>query len=98
MTNPSIGYYWGENFAQKGWQCPICNRVYAPATPMCFYCGNQEIKTSSTTTLAVDPEDIKRAEELLKTLTNNGVCEKASEEDELQHKLEQIRNIRKSLE
>ena len=27
----------------KGWQCPICGRVYSPATPMCFYCGNKEI-------------------------------------------------------
>ena len=27
-------------FAQQGWQCPICKRVYSPTTPMCYYCGN----------------------------------------------------------
>lgn len=26
----------------KGWQCPICSRVYSPTTPMCFYCGNKK--------------------------------------------------------
>lgn len=28
----------------KGWQCPICGRVYSPITPMCFYCGKKELK------------------------------------------------------
>ena len=36
------------NYAQQGWQCPICKRVYSPTTPMCFYCG-QESKTVTTT-------------------------------------------------
>lgn len=27
-------------FAQQGWQCPICKKVYSPLTPMCLYCGN----------------------------------------------------------
>ena len=27
-------------FAQQGWQCPICKRVYSPFTQMCHYCGN----------------------------------------------------------
>lgn len=30
----------------KGWQCPICGRVYSPITPMCFYCGREELKNS----------------------------------------------------
>lgn len=30
-------------FVNKGWQCPICGRVYSPSTPMCFYCRNKEI-------------------------------------------------------
>lgn len=25
-------------FVQQGWQCPVCQRVYSPTTPMCFYC------------------------------------------------------------
>ena len=32
----------------KGWQCPICGRVYSPTTPMCFYCGNKEIVNQQT--------------------------------------------------
>ena len=23
----------------KGWQCPVCGRVYAPFMPMCSHCG-----------------------------------------------------------
>ena len=34
-------------FAQQGWQCPICGRVYSPATAMCFYCGNYKIITTT---------------------------------------------------
>lgn len=37
-----------ENFAQQGWQCPICKRVYSPFTPCCFNCGD-ETKTSTST-------------------------------------------------
>lgn len=33
---------------QQGWQCPICKRVYAPNTPMCYYCGNGEQTTTTT--------------------------------------------------
>lgn len=32
-------------FAQQGWQCPICKRVYSPFTQMCFYCGGKEAST-----------------------------------------------------
>lgn len=35
-------------FVSKGWQCPICGRVYSPTTPMCFYCGNKEIVNQQT--------------------------------------------------
>ena len=37
-----------ERFAQQGWQCPICRRVYSPTTPMCYYCGNEKYTTSTT--------------------------------------------------
>ena len=37
-------------FAPQGWQCPICKRVYSPTIPMCFTCGNEEIKTVTTGT------------------------------------------------
>ena len=39
-----------ECFTPQGWQCPICKRVYAPTTPMCYYCGNSETKTSTSST------------------------------------------------
>ena len=26
----------------KGWQCPVCGRVYAPFIPMCSHCGKDE--------------------------------------------------------
>lgn len=38
-----------SNFAQQGWQCPICKRVYAPNTPMCWYCGGESVTTTTTT-------------------------------------------------
>jgi hypothetical protein len=25
-------------FIQQGWQCPVCGKVYAPSTPMCWSC------------------------------------------------------------
>ena len=39
------------DFAQQGWQCPICKRVYSPTTPMCYYCGNGVPYTVSSTTV-----------------------------------------------
>ena len=36
--------------SNQGWQCPCCKKVYSPTTPMCFYCGNQTYKTSTSTT------------------------------------------------
>ena len=26
----------------RGWQCPVCGRVYAPFMPMCSHCGKNE--------------------------------------------------------
>ena len=37
-----------ESFAQQGWQCPVCKRVYSPMTPWCYFCGG-ESKTTTTT-------------------------------------------------
>lgn len=33
----------------QGWVCPKCSRVYAPLTPMCFYCGNTETRIATHT-------------------------------------------------
>ena len=40
-----------EMFAPQGWQCPICRRVYSPTTPMCYYCGNGVVTTTTTTNI-----------------------------------------------
>jgi len=45
------------NFPEQGWQCPICKRVYAPSVPMCFYCGNTRITTTSDTNLEESNSD-----------------------------------------
>ena len=46
-------------FAQQGWQCPICKRVYSPMTFMCYYCGDNSVTVTSTGTgsipMPVDP-------------------------------------------
>lgn len=34
--------------APQGWECPKCHRVYSPATPACFYCGNSKITDETT--------------------------------------------------
>lgn len=36
------------DFAQQGWQCPVCKRVYSPFTTMCYYCGNEKQQTTTT--------------------------------------------------
>ncbi len=38
------------NFAQQGWQCPICKRVYSPFTTMCCYCGGDTVISTGSTT------------------------------------------------
>lgn len=38
------------NFAQQGWQCPICKRVYSPFTPWCYYCGGESKTWTDTST------------------------------------------------
>lgn len=42
------------NFAQQGWQCPICKRVYSPFTPCCFSCGAEGRTYTSTGTGVTD--------------------------------------------
>ena len=36
-------------FAQQGWQCPVCKRVYSPWTAQCYYCGEKTYTTSTDT-------------------------------------------------
>lgn len=38
-----------DPWAPKGWICPKCGRVYAPSTPMCSYCGKEEIRNVPNT-------------------------------------------------
>jgi uncharacterized OB-fold protein len=38
-------------FAQKGWVCPKCGRVYSPFTPECFHCNNQNAQSGVSTNL-----------------------------------------------
>lgn len=38
-------------WAQQGWQCPCCQRVYSPTTPMCYYCPTQ-VKVQDSTSQA----------------------------------------------
>lgn len=45
------------NFAQPGWQCPICKRVYSPFTPCCFNCGAEDITRTDTTTGGVEHQN-----------------------------------------
>lgn len=42
--------WYNDKFAEQGWQCPVCKRVYSPTTPMCFYCGNDVPCTVSSVT------------------------------------------------
>lgn len=46
-----------ENFAQQGWQCPICKRVYSPFTPWCLICGNAETYTTTGQTVTIKSPD-----------------------------------------
>lgn len=45
-----MSWPYDQAFAQQGWQCPCCNCVYSPSTPMCFSCGgnNRAVTTSGT--------------------------------------------------
>jgi len=40
-----------NTFIQQGWECPKCKRVYAPSTPMCWYCP---VPTSTSTDVPVN--------------------------------------------
>lgn len=37
-----------NGFAQPGWQCPICKRVFSPFTPMCYYCNQKGDEVTNT--------------------------------------------------
>jgi len=43
--------------AQQGWQCPVCQRVYSPATVMCMSCPQPTITTTDTVTVTVCDHD-----------------------------------------
>lgn len=43
-----------DNFVQQGWQCPICNRVYAPNTPMCYYCGGNTVISTGVSSIGIN--------------------------------------------
>lgn len=45
-----------ETFTAQGWQCPVCKRVYAPYTPWCYFCGQEETKTTTTTSIEISSE------------------------------------------
>ena len=43
------GSYTVNPWVAKGWQCPICGRVYSPTTYMCLFCGGKEVTVTSGT-------------------------------------------------
>ena len=61
----------GKEFVQQGWQCPICKRVYAPSVPMCFYCGNTRITTTSDTKLEENDSDTETNNDYKINTTNS---------------------------
>ena len=65
-------------FAPQGWQCPICRRVYSPATPMCWYCGDATgtITAASMTSILHQKTDREIWEEAVdKVLANDNESE-----------------------
>lgn len=44
-------------FAQQGWQCPVCGRIYSPMTFMCYYCSNGVVETTTKITLGKKDSD-----------------------------------------
>jgi len=51
-----MSYDFRDFATPQGWECPKCHRVYSPSTFMCYYCGNSERYT--TTTTGTSKEDI----------------------------------------
>ena len=31
-----------DSYTPKGWQCPVCGRVYSPTFPWCVTCGGEQ--------------------------------------------------------
>ena len=54
-------------FAQQGWQCPICGAVYSPTTPMCYNCTGK----TKTYTVSTGTKEVQSIEEYLKDLERN---------------------------
>ena len=59
---------------QQGWQCPVCKRVYSPATYVCWYCGGSGC-TATTKTVTNDPEQLaeKYKKMLDEVITSDGI-------------------------
>ena len=58
------------DYIPKGWQCPVCKRVYSPSIPVCSYCGDAVTKTN------IEPSDwLKALQEA------NEIVESADDED-----------------
>ena len=45
----SITFGQQYSYAQAGWECPKCKRVYSPSTPMCLYCQPLKVETVTDT-------------------------------------------------
>jgi len=39
----------------QGWQCPVCNKVYSPTTPMCLTCPQTTKAQKDTSGLTPSP-------------------------------------------
>lgn len=69
----------------KGWQCPICERVYSPSTPICFSCNNKQ------TTECVD-ENLVPFDKVCEYLSNHLWTDRDADGDPI---VESIHNITK---
>lgn len=50
------------NFAQQGWQCPLCKRVYSPFTPCCFHCGAEGMTKTASSVSYLHPDSITKSD------------------------------------
>ena len=40
---------WQYPFAQSGWMCPLCRRVYSPSTTECYHCNTRMQRATNDT-------------------------------------------------